>query len=252
MPTVSDNAIVIRRWDYSETSQVVLLFGRDIGMLRGLAKGAKRPKGAFGGGFDVLTRGQCVAIVKPGRDLATLTEWHLEQVYTGCRRSLTLNRIALYMIDLCQHMLSEHDPHPRAFDHLTGALDQLDRPVGTTDAPGPGRILLRFQIQLLSECGYAPQLDHDAQTEQPIPSDAATLAFSSTHGGVVEDSGAPDRWRVRRRTIEALQAAQTGQPMQSFDAPTVDRANRLLAVHYRELIGRQLSTMTGLFPDLRA
>ncbi|MCZ6836092.1 MAG: recombination protein O N-terminal domain-containing protein, partial [Planctomycetota bacterium] len=74
MPTISDSAVCIRRWDFSETSQTVSLFTHTHGIIRGLAKGAKREKGAFSGGFDVLTQGHLVAIVKPGRDLATLTE----------------------------------------------------------------------------------------------------------------------------------------------------------------------------------
>ena len=42
MPTISDYAICIRRWDFSETSQTVSLFTRESGIIRGLAKGAKR------------------------------------------------------------------------------------------------------------------------------------------------------------------------------------------------------------------
>ena len=56
MPTITDQAIVIRRWDFSETSQTVSLFTRDHGIVRGLAKGAKREKGDFSGGLDLLTR----------------------------------------------------------------------------------------------------------------------------------------------------------------------------------------------------
>ena len=43
MPTITDNAICIRRWDYSETSQTVSLLLRNHGVIRGLVKGAKRP-----------------------------------------------------------------------------------------------------------------------------------------------------------------------------------------------------------------
>ena len=67
MPTVTDMAICLRRWDYSETSQTVRLFARDYGTVRGIVKGAKQPKGTFAGGIDLLTCGQLVAIVKPGR-----------------------------------------------------------------------------------------------------------------------------------------------------------------------------------------
>ncbi|MHC4100282.1 MAG: DNA repair protein RecO, partial [Planctomycetota bacterium] len=55
MPPVTDNAICIRRWDYSETSLTVSLFLRNHGVVRGMAKGAKRARGSFEGGIDLLT-----------------------------------------------------------------------------------------------------------------------------------------------------------------------------------------------------
>ena len=114
MPTISDYAICIRRWDFSETSQTVSLFTRESGIIRGLAKGAKREKGKFSGGFDLLTLGQVVAIVKPGRDLATLTEWDLQDTNRHLRANLRVNKTALYIADLIHHMLTDHDPHQAA------------------------------------------------------------------------------------------------------------------------------------------
>ena len=75
MATIRDQAVCVRQWDFSETSQTVSLFCREQGMIRGLAKGSRRERSSFSGGFDLFTRGEIVAIVKPGRDLATLTEW---------------------------------------------------------------------------------------------------------------------------------------------------------------------------------
>ena len=81
MPTITEQAICIRQWDFSETSQTVSLFGRDTGVFRGIAKGSRRPKSNFSGGLDLLTLGDVVSIIKPGRDLATITEWGLHKVW---------------------------------------------------------------------------------------------------------------------------------------------------------------------------
>ena len=39
MGTIHDQGVCIRHWDFSETSQTVSLFGRSLGVVRGLAKG---------------------------------------------------------------------------------------------------------------------------------------------------------------------------------------------------------------------
>lgn len=244
MPTIRDNAVCIRRWDFSETSQTLSLFAREHGIIRGLAKGAKRERGRFSGGIDVLTRGQVVAIIKTGGQLATLTDWHLEEVYWSVRQRLEANRVGLYMADLIHHFLTDLDPHERLYDAFTEALADLGspRPVELT--------LLRFQWALLRETGYQPQIDRDAETGIELPPAPAGLAFSAAAGGVVANTTASGRWRVRRATIELLRALAAGELPDTADLDTVRRANRLLGVYVREILGAEPPAMRWAFSDL--
>ncbi len=243
MPTITDTAICIRRWDYSETSQTVSLFAREHGMLRGIAKGAKRSKSKFSGGIDLLTYGQVIAIVKPSTDLATITEWHLVEIFRALRERLTANRAGVYMADLIHHMVREHDPHPQLFDTFRESLLAL------ADSPQIALTLLKFQWSILCETGYRPHLDQDAKTGRPLEESASTLAFSAAAGGVVADTGAGDRWRVRRETIALLRFVASGESTDKVDATAVDRANRLLAAYIREVLGAEPNAMSWAFPD---
>jgi DNA repair protein RecO (recombination protein O) len=245
MPTLQDDAVVIRRWDWSETSQTVSLFTRAHGILRGLAKGAKREKGSFSGGLDLLTRGQIVAIVKPGRELATLAQWTLEETFRHLRLSLEANRAGLYFADLIHHALSQHQASPVAFDALVEALRGLAEPDNVAAC------MLRFQWSLLVEAGYQPIIDRDAESGRPLP-DTDTVAFSAEAGGVVPDTGGGDRWRVRRETVEALVTMSNATSLSDFnalDVKTLDRANRLLAAYWREVLGREPAAMRFAFSD---
>jgi DNA repair protein RecO (recombination protein O) len=244
MSTITDNAICIRRWDYSETSQTVSLFVRTHGVIRGLVKGAKRAGSGFDGGIDLLTHGQVVAIIKPSRDLATVTAWHLLEIFRPLREHLDANRAGLYMADLVHHMLLEHDPHPRLFDALRDALARLG------DTQRIPQTLLRYEWDLLCETGYRPQLDCDAQTGETLADESPTLAFSPSAGGLVADTGGADRWRVRRETIELLRAVAENRATSCDDAQRFGRANRLLAWYIRELLGHEPKAMRWAFPEL--
>jgi DNA repair protein RecO (recombination protein O) len=246
MPTVTDNAICIRRWDFSETSQTVSLFLRGHGIVRGMVKGAKRARGGFEGGIDLLTLGQVVAIVKPARNLATVTQWRVLDAFRALREHLGANRAGLFMADLVHHMVTEHDPHPDLFDALRSAL------AGLADPQRIDPTLLDFEWAVLRETGFRPQLEHDTETGAPLPADAATLGFSASAGGVVADTGAADRWRVRRETIDLLRAAAAGKPTGGVDASHHRRAARLLAAYIREVLGAEPKSMRWAFPDLRA
>jgi DNA repair protein RecO len=247
--TVLSDAVCVRHWDFSETSQTVSLFTRERGMLRGLAKGAKRERGRFSGGIDLLTRGQVVALEKPGRELATLTDWDLQETFRHLREGLEANRAGFYLAELVCRMMVDDAPHPRSYDALVVALR------GLADPPSLDRVLLRFQWELLDDAGYRPTL------EAPLE---GTLAFSPRAGGVVAASEDASAWPVRRETIELLRAVAApeehaeefvshGDDLESPSRvlPTRERrAARLLAAYLREIIGFEPTTMRAVFGEI--
>jgi DNA repair protein RecO (recombination protein O) len=241
MPTVKDNAICLRLADWSETSQIAVLLTERHGKLSATAKGAKRQAPSslakFSGGVELGTGGEAVLMIKNPNDLANLIEWDLRRPHWRLRQSLSAYRLGMYALDLAHHLVHDHDPHPRTYEALRDFLADLDR---RSDHPAA---LLRFQWTLVVDLGYEPVLDRDAQTDEPLPDVAETAAFSAEAGGLVADTGAPDRWRVRMKTVQSLRAVASGEDPARFDEPTLDRANRLLCVYFRALLDKQLPTM---------
>src|SRR5262245_12470421 len=99
MPPITDQAICIRQWDWSETSQTVSLFSREHGILRAVAKGAKRENARFSGGLEVATRGEIIARIKPGDTLSLLIAWDLQEVFPGTRARLQSFHAAMLLMD---------------------------------------------------------------------------------------------------------------------------------------------------------
>ncbi len=234
MAILSDTAICLRCWDFSETSQTVSLLTKEHGMIRGLAKGSKRDNGAFSGGFDPLTRGAIVARIKTNSDLATLTEWQLEHVWWTTRNTLAVNKSAIYMVDLVGRMLTDQDPHTNVYDALFEALTRMD------DGHEIDWPLLRFQWALLVETGYQPTLETVSEHE-------AVVAFCSKTGGVVEDTGEIDRVRVRKETVNVLRMLEEESSMQPSEPEALHRANRLLAHYLRDIIGKESAAMRWMW-----
>jgi len=237
MATVSDQAICIRHWDFSETSQTVSLFGREQGVFRGIAKGSRREKSNFSGGVDLLTLGDVTAIIKNTTDLATVTEWGLNRVWWTIRRDPVANRSAYYLADCVGRMLEKRDPHPGVFDGLVAALDRMEA------GDSADKAVLHFQWLLLLETGYKPKIELN-------PGSGDTLSFSAREGGLVEGESTSGLWRVRRSTIELLLGLDGSGMVAESDGQTVHRASRLLAAYLREIMGSEPNTMRLVFPDL--
>src|SRR5205085_10981400 len=122
------------------------------------------------GGLEVLTRGEMVAIVKPGSDLANITAWDLQELFPPLRTSLAVFYAGMYLADLTHHAVSDHDPHPALFDALMASLRAL--------APGAERAaVLRYQWATLVETGYRPEVDRDVVSGSALEP-ARTYAFT--------------------------------------------------------------------------
>jgi DNA repair protein RecO (recombination protein O) len=234
MPVSHDEAVCIRHWDYSETSQTVGLYSRASGLMRAIAKGARRQRGSFGGGIDLLTRGEFGVIARSGQELSSMVEWTLLETFPHLRTSIAANRIAYYAADMVGRMSVLHDPHPELYDALVRVLQEAG-----SGAPA----LLRFQWALLSESGWQPRLD------PPSLSPGEVVSFDPRGGGVVAASP-PGAWKVRWSTIEAIRATASGETGSDAAPDTLDRANRLLAAYLRDMMGSEPDTMRTLFGAL--
>jgi DNA repair protein RecO (recombination protein O) len=238
VPTLVDQAVVLRVWDFSETSQTVSLLGRARGLVRGLAKGAHREKSKFGGGFEPLTLGEVVYAAKPSAELVALTEWDLSEVFWGVRRDLAAHRAGLYMADLVNNAILDHDPHERLFDAMVHSLRSLD------DAARVHETLMRFQWRLLTEVGYRPRLDGNIEG---VGADR-TFLFRPAAGGITEN-GAGRGWRVRAETVRALASIDdaNNSDRQPVATSVAERAGRLLSEYLRHVLGKDLSSRQVCF-----
>src|SRR5213083_3485726 len=72
MSLVTTPAIVLQTYRYSETSKVVRLATRDLGVQSAIAKGATRPRSPFGAGLELLSEGVAQLYLREGRELQTL------------------------------------------------------------------------------------------------------------------------------------------------------------------------------------
>src|SRR2546428_2872188 len=72
MALVTTPAVVLRTYPYSETSKIVRLATRDLGMQSAIAKGVLRPKSRFAAGVGLLSEGVAPLYHRETRELQTL------------------------------------------------------------------------------------------------------------------------------------------------------------------------------------
>lgn len=216
-------AYVLHTYPYKETSLIVEAFTRAFGRVALLARGARRPRSAMRGvllSFHPLRLGWSASA-----DLGNLisAEW------SGALQPLAGRALmcGFYLNELLLRLLPRDDPHEALFDHYGEALSGLSR------GESLAAVLRAFEKRLLAELGYAPLLEREAASGEPIDP-ARRYAYEPDRGPVPLKSSSSSDLTVSGQTLLDLAADEYAR------AETRDEARMLL----RALIGQRLHGQT--------
>ena len=178
MSSEKATALVLRVVDFSESSSVVTLFTREFGKISGLAKGAKRPKGAFDSALDLLCTCRVVFLRKSSEALDLLTEAKLIRRFRLCDKNLSRLYAGYYVAELLLELTDEYDAHPELFDNAERTLLRLG------SGPSVGTAIAQFEMAALQILGHHPSLEQCADCGSEIRPHGR-IPFAQTAGGVL-------------------------------------------------------------------
>lgn len=140
-------AILLRRYSYSESSWILGWMTADLGWIQALAKGAKRRSGALWQPLDLFYH--CEIAVRAPRtgDLYLFKEGRIHNPFLALRRSWAVFCCAQYFGDLVGGAVERGTPAPEFYDLLAKALTYLET------HPASLFVIERFEKRLLEISG---------------------------------------------------------------------------------------------------
>ncbi len=201
MPVHKTLVLVLRGRDYSETSQVVDLLGRETGRLRALAKGSKRGKNPFGGPLDRWTLGEAVFSLPHPDRLATLMELYELERFRGLREQLPAFLGACAVTEMVLVLAPDLDPQPPLFDLVVDGLRQL----ASAERESIRALTLALPWRILALLGYEVDPGRCVQCGRALDA-KAPARFSGGLGGLVCGScSVPDQpIALTGKAVEAI------------------------------------------------
>ncbi|MBV9850693.1 MAG: DNA repair protein RecO [Armatimonadetes bacterium] len=180
MPAYTTDAFVLRRLHYGETDNILTLYARDRGRFSAIAKGARKAISRLSGATEVLTLTRFG--LASGRSLEIVTQVEVQDSFPNLRHDLLRLAHGLYLADLVDHSTEEHAPNPLLFDLLHAGLTLLQ------SVTPPELVARWFEVQLLRDLGYAPNLYECAVCHAPVPGPFGPderFALSAALGGAL-------------------------------------------------------------------
>lgn len=243
MQLVRDSAIVLKRLDYSESSQILALFTPVHGKVRLIAKGARRStKKRFNPGVELLEAGEVVFSVREmGQEaLANMMEWKTTRAFLGLRERLDRLNSAQYAADITAQLTNDWDAHAIVYASLYDTLDGMSQ--GGAVLPA----VVAYQRTLLKETGVLPRLDRCVSCGHTLDK-TRDIYFSSFEGGVLCRDCEPARVEKRLATI-TQSALRDGVFATDAD---VAGAFDLFNYHISHLMGRAPAAHASLLDHAR-
>ncbi len=220
-------AYLIHQRPYSETSQIINLFSRHYGRVDAIAKGSKRPKSKF---KSFLQPFSPILVSWSGRSqLKTLRS---VDINSGKQSNVSRKHLmsAFYLNELILSFLTTADPYPDLFDAYSLAINNLSN----VDS---GEIILReFEIQLLTEIGYAINFRTEAMSSKKIEPNLL-YRFIAEEGFVSAVTASARDTLIKGSVIQSIDRRDFSQPETMRAAKTIIRE----AVKYH-LSGKELNT----------
>ncbi len=178
MSLVTTPAVLLRSFNYSETSRILQLYTLDLGLVGVMAKGIRKGGGQGRSGLDTFSRGDLTVYVRPTRDLQTFKEFAPRQRGKSLGRDVLRFGAASVLAELVLAH-AESEPLPEVFDRLTAGLERLEEVVLDQVVTA----LLNEGWMLVAALGYQPQLDPCVHCGNPL-TDSDLGRFDFGAGGV--------------------------------------------------------------------
>ena len=156
-----NDAFLLHRRNFRETSLLLDIFSREHGMLRLMAKGAMRGKGGRSGVLQPFLP-LSLAWTARGEPAVLTAADASDKRFELAGKNLFCG---FYLNELLIRLLPSHDPQPRIFEFYGQSLQRLECGERIDET------LRFFELALLEELGYGLLLEHDAESGAAISHD---------------------------------------------------------------------------------
>jgi DNA repair protein RecO (recombination protein O) len=232
-------SIILRHNDWGEADRLLGMYTREMGKLRAIAKGVRKPRSRKAGHLEPFTRVNL--LLAKGRDLWIVTQAETVNAHINLRQDLLRVGYASYVVELLDRFTYEEGENPALYRLLSDTLARLD------SQSGPGIAIHYYEIRLLDLLGFRPQLFTCAACQEEIrPRDQF---FSAALGGVLcprcgsATAGATPVSMAALKYLRHFQRSSYAEAAHAHPAPEVEREiERLVQYYLTYLLERGLNT----------
>ncbi|HEX3560224.1 MAG TPA: DNA repair protein RecO [Pyrinomonadaceae bacterium] len=177
MGLVETEAVVLHTHKLAEADKIVVCLTEKVGLVRGVARGARRLKSRFGAALEPFTLINLTFFEKEARELVSFKGAEIIKSYFDAARDVEALAALEYLAELVREFAPPHQPDPKLFRMLRACVDALAKD------PGHNEGLLSYcELWVLKLAGFLPDFKVCAGCGRPPGGAQGFNAYISPEG----------------------------------------------------------------------
>lgn len=154
MALFETESLILRNYNLSDADKIVVFLTKNEGIVKGVAKGAKRLKSKFSGGLEQFSIVNLTYFQKDQQELVSIRQIDLERSFFEKTSQVEFLQKFNYIAKLLIDFVPPHDPNERLYKMSKVCLETASENPENLES-----IILYFELWLLRLGGYLPSWD---------------------------------------------------------------------------------------------
>ncbi len=174
------NVINLKSYNISEADKIILMYSKEKGLIKGVAKGIKKPSSKLGGRMELLVANKLM--LSKGRNLDTICQAEALNTFFNLRNDINKLFYGLYASEIITNFGIENDPN--SYDIYNLFYTFLDEMSNANTKEQSMLTLLKFQLKIMDITGYSLELSDCLKCSARLNNNEE-IYFSIEQGGIL-------------------------------------------------------------------
>lgn len=173
------DAINLKSYNLNDADKIIVMYSKDNGLIKGVAKGIKKPKSKLGARMDLLAA-NTIQLLK-GRSMDTILQAQTVNNFKKTREDIDKLMLSSYVSELVMNFGEGSEAASKEiYDLLYKALNRISDSNSKKDSL---IAVIKFQLKLLLIMGFCVELDSCLCCRERVLDEE--MFFSSRMGGII-------------------------------------------------------------------
>lgn len=173
------NVINLKSYNISEADKIIVMYSKEKGLIKGVAKGIKKTTSKLGGRMDMLVANRLM--LNKGKSLDTICQAEALNTFFSLRNDMNKLFYAMYCSEIVANFGIENDPNSvEIYNLFYTFLEKISTAKSKEEAM---LCVLRFQLKIMDITGYSLELNDCVKCMKEPNSEE--IYFSIEQGGIL-------------------------------------------------------------------